>query len=71
MQSTLKEMGTREVYDYKLQKWVPYVSDFDKWYQHVLNLRDGNGQRENQGRYIVGFGAKNRQRKEMEPYSRK
>ena len=22
-----KEMGTREVYDYQQQKWVPYVSD--------------------------------------------
>ena len=29
-----KEMGMREVYDYQQQKWVPYVSDTDKWYQH-------------------------------------
>ena len=34
-------MGTREVYDYKQQKWVPYVSDPDKWYQHLLDIRDG------------------------------
>ena len=27
-----KEMGTREVYDYQQQKWVPYVSDPTKWY---------------------------------------
>ena len=71
MQSTLKEIGTREVYDFKLRKWVPYTSDSDKWYQYVLNLRDGNVQRENQGRYIVGYGAKNRQLKEMDPYRRK
>ena len=29
-----KEMGTREVYDYQQQKWVPYVSHPYKWYQH-------------------------------------
>ena len=34
-------MGTREEYDYEQQKWVPYVSDPDKWYQHLLDIRDG------------------------------
>ena len=31
-----KKMGTREVYDYQQQKWIPYVSDPDKWYQHFI-----------------------------------
>ena len=34
-------MGTRLVYDYQQQKWIPYVSDPDKWYQHLLDVRDG------------------------------
>ena len=59
-------MGTREVYDYKLQKWVPYVSDPDKWYQHLIDLRDGLVQPDHLGRYIVGSGAKYRHLKEME-----
>ena len=41
MSYILKEMGTPEVYDYEQQKWVPYVSDPDKWYQHLLDMRDG------------------------------
>ena len=59
-------MGTREVYDYKLQKWVPYVSDPDKWYQHLIDLHDGLVQPDHLGRYIVGSGAKYRHLKEME-----
>ena len=27
-----KKIGTREVYAYQQQKWVPYVSDPVKWY---------------------------------------
>ena len=54
MSYILKEMGTREVYDYEQQKWVPYVSDPDKWYQHLLDMRDGLVERDYLGRYIVG-----------------
>ena len=61
-------MGTREVYDYKPQKWVPYVSDPEKWYQHLIDLRDGLVHPDHLGRYIVGSGAKYRhlRLKEME-----
>ena len=62
----LKEMGTREVYDYEQQKWVPYVSDPDKWYQHLLDMRDGLVEPDYLGRYIVGSGEKHRRLKEME-----
>ena len=55
-----KDMGSIEVYDYKLQKWVPYVSDPDKWYHHFLDLRDGYVQPDHLGRYIVGSGDKYR-----------
>ena len=56
-----KEMGTRKVYDCQQQKWVPYVSDLDKWYQHFLNVRDGYVERDSQGRYMVGSGRKYRE----------
>ena len=59
-------MGTREVYDYEQQKWVPYVSDPDKWYQHLLDMRDGLVELDYLGRYIVGSGEKHRRLKEME-----
>ena len=59
-------MGTREVYDYEQQKWVPYVSDPDKWYQHLLDMRDGLLEHDYLGRYIVGSGEKHRRLKEME-----
>ena len=59
-----KEMGTREVYDYQQQKWIPYVSDPDKWYQHLLDVRDGYVDRDNQGNYMVGSGRKYRDLKE-------
>ena len=59
-------MGTREVYDIKLQKWVPYALDPDKWYQHLLDLRDGLVQPDPQGCYIVGSGEKHRRLKEKE-----
>ena len=59
-------MGTREVYDYEQQKWVPYVSDPDKWYQHLLDMRDGLVEPDYIGRYIVGSGEKHRRLKEME-----
>ena len=53
-----KEMGTREVYNYQQQKWIPYVSDPDKWYQHLLDVRDGYAECDSQGRYMVGSGCK-------------
>ena len=49
-------MGSIEVYDYKQQKWVPYVSDPDKWYEHFKDLRDGYVNPDHRGRYIVGSG---------------
>ena len=60
-----KEMGTREVYDYQQQKWVPYVSDPDKWYQHLLDVRDGYAEGDSQGCYVMGSGWKYRELKEM------
>ena len=66
MSYILKEMGTREVYDYEQQKWVPYVSDQDKWYQHLLDMRDGLVERDYLGCNIVGSGEKHRRHKEME-----
>ena len=54
------------MYDYKQQKWVPYVSDPDKGYQHLLDVRDGFDQPDHLGRYIVGSGDKYRKMKDME-----
>ena len=48
-----KEMGTREVNYYQQQKWIPHVSGPDKWYQHLLDVRDGYVERDSQGRYMV------------------
>ena len=58
-------MGTRLVYDYQQQKWIQYVSDPDKWYQHLLDVRDGYAERDSQDHYIVGRGRKYRELKEM------
>ena len=58
-------MGTREVYDCQQQKLVAYVSDPNKWYQHLLDVRDGSPERDSQGRYMVGSGRKYRELKEM------
>ena len=54
------------MYGYKQQKWVPYVSDPDRWYQHLLDVRDGFVQPDHLGRYIVGSGNKYRKMKDME-----
>ena len=59
-------MGTREVYDYKQQQWVLYVSDPDEWYQHLLDICDGLAEPGYLGRYVIGSGEKNRRLKEME-----
>ena len=58
-------MDTRCVYDYQQQKWIPYVLDPDKWYQHLLDFRDGYAERDSQGHYIVGSGRKYRELKQM------
>ena len=60
-----KEMGTREVYDYQQQKWILYVSDSDKWYQHLLDVRDGFAERDSQGLYMMGSRRKYRELKKM------
>ena len=54
------------MYDYNQQKWVPYVSDPDKWYQYLLDVRDLFVQPDHLGRYIVGSGDKYRKMKDME-----
>ena len=36
-----------------------------KWYQHLLDVRDGYAERNSQGHYIVGSGWKYRELKEM------
>ena len=63
-------MGYIEVYDIKQEKWVPYVPDYDKWYQHFTDLREGYVQPDHMGRYIVGIGRRNRKLKEMEAQQR-
>ena len=60
--STLKEMNTRLVYHYNMQRWVPYVSDPKAWYRHLLYLRDGYGEHDSQGRY-------RKKQKEIQPHS--
>ena len=59
-------MGSIEVYDAKQEKWVAFVPDYDEWYQHFKDLRDGYVQPDHMGRYVVGTGKRNRQLKEME-----
>ena len=63
-------MGSIEVYDFKQEKWVPYVPDYDKWYQHFKDLSEGYVQPDRMGRYIVGSGTRNRKLKEMEAQQR-
>ena len=43
-------MGPIEFYDLKLEKWVPYVPDNDKWYQHFKDLSEGYNQPDHMGR---------------------
>ena len=63
-------MGSIEVYDVKQQKWVLYIPDYDKWYQHFKDLSDEHVQPNRMGRYVVGSGRKNRKLKEMEAKER-
>lgn len=59
-------MGSIEVYDYKQQKWVPYVPDYDKWYQHFKDLSEGFVRPDFKGRYIVGSGNSRRRLETLE-----
>ena len=52
--------------DTKQEKLVPYVPDYDEWYQHFKDLRDGYVQPDHMGRYVVGTGKRNRKLKELE-----
>ena len=61
----LKEMGSRLVHNYQQQKWFPYVSDPESWYQHSLDVVVGYAEHDSQGRYIFGSGRKYRELKEM------
>ena len=63
-------MGSVEVYGIKLQKWVPYVLDYDNWYRHFKDLSEGYVQSDRMGRYIVGSSTRNRKLKEMEAQKR-
>ena len=58
-------MGTRLVYNYQQQKWILYVSDPNKCYQHLLDVRDGYAELYSQGHCMVGKGGKYRELKEM------
>ena len=61
-----RTMGSIEVYDAKQEKWVPYVPDYNAWYQHFKDLRGGYVQPDHMGRYVVGSGKKYRKLKEIE-----
>ena len=63
-------MGSIEVYDLKREKWVPYVPDYDKWYQHFKDWSEGYVQPDHMGRYIVGSSRRNRKLKEMKTQQR-
>ena len=59
-------MGSLELYDHVQQKWVPYVPDPERMYQHFKDIRDGYARPDHLGRYFVGTGERNRKLKEME-----
>ena len=65
-----RTMGSIEVYEAKQEKWVPYVPDYNAWYQHFKDLMDGYVQPDHMGRYVVGSGRKYRKLKEMEARER-
>ena len=65
-----RTMGSIEVYDAKQEKWVPYVPDYNAWYQHFKDLRDGYVQPDHMGRYVVCSGRKYRKLTEMEARER-
>lgn len=53
-------MASIVVFDIKLQKWMPYVPDYDKWYQQFIDLSEEYSQPDHTGRYIVDSGSRNR-----------
>ena len=59
-------MGSIEVYDAKQEKLVPYVPDYDEWYQHFKDLSAGFVQPDHMGCYVVGTGKRKRKLKEIE-----
>ena len=61
-ENQLKEMCTRLNYVYQQQKRIPYISDPNKWYQPLLDVRDGYWEWYSQG-YMVGSGRKFRELK--------
>ena len=63
-------MGSIEVYNLKQEKCVPYIPNYNKWYQHFKDLGEGYVQPDHMGRYIVGSGRRNRKLKEMEAQQR-
>ena len=62
-ENQLIEMCTRLDYLYQQQKRIPYISDPNKWYQPLLDVRDGYWECYSQGRYMVGSGRKFRELK--------
>ena len=58
-------MCTRLIYDYQQQRRILYISDPNKWYQHLLDVRDGYAEGDSQGRYMVGSGRKYKELKEV------
>ena len=63
-------MGSRLIYDYNLQKLIPYLSDPDAWYQHLLDSSDGYPECDSQGHNIMGSGRKYRELKEIEAHQK-
>ncbi|KAK3084187.1 hypothetical protein FSP39_009708 [Pinctada imbricata] len=51
-------MGSIEVYDTKLAKWVPYIPDYKKWEEHFKDISKGRVRPDHKGRYIVGSGSR-------------
>ena len=61
-----RTMGSIKVYNAKQEKWVPYVPDYNAWYQHFKDLRDGYIQPDHMGCYVLGRRKKYRKLKEIE-----
>ena len=54
-------MGSIQVYDTNLHKWVPYVQDVDKWVRHFEDIQAGRVRPDHKGRYIVGRESRTKQ----------
>ena len=54
-------MGSIEVYDAKLVKWLPYVLDYEKLIQHFKDTSEERASRNHMGRrYIMGTRSKSK-----------